>query len=58
MIPLNQSETKYCQVLSLSSKRKAIGTRPLDWEETSLIYLVSTLAEGSREAAVREPWSG
>lgn len=58
MIPLNQSETKYCQVLSLSSKMKAIGTQPFDWEERDLIYLVTTLAEGSRGVAVREPWSG
>lgn len=58
MIPPKSKQNKILSSVSLSSTMKAIHTQPREWEERGLIYLVTTLAEGSRGAAVREPWSG
>lgn len=56
--PPKSKRNKILSSVSLSSKMKAIHTQPCDWEARGLNYLVTTLAEGSRGAAVREPWSG
>lgn len=52
--PKSKQNKILSSVYHLSSKTKAIYTQPRDWEERGLIYMVTTLAEGSRG----EPWSG